>query len=220
MTHYIPSLNKFYHLYLGLRTEEELDSFNDMETEWKRSQPRYSFYDYINMFPEGKSAAKRGLRAKIKSYRSEFADVNTFTDYVQNEMINKMDFKSQPPFKQALTDYCSDWVKRIEKKIKVATFQLSFLEESKYMKEDITPADILRAKEVPIENFYTDKLMICGQRAKGKCPFHIENTSSFTVYLDQNSFYCYGCSFGGSVIDYVMKKEGIEFLSAVKFLLR
>lgn len=39
-----------------------------------------------------------------------------------------------------------------------------------------------------------------GQRFKGCCPFHSEETPSFTVYPDTQSFYCFGCGIGGDVI--------------------
>ena len=38
------------------------------------------------------------------------------------------------------------------------------------------------------------------------CPFHSEETPSFRVYADTQSFYCFGCGAGGSVIDFVMKR--------------
>ena len=34
----------------------------------------------------------------------------------------------------------------------------------------------------------------------GLCPFHSEKTPSFTIYLNNNSFYCFGCHKGGDSI--------------------
>ena len=48
------------------------------------------------------------------------------------------------------------------------------------------------------------------------CPFHSEKTASFTVYADTDSFYCYGCGMGGSVIDFVMKMFNLTNIDAVK----
>lgn len=90
---------------------------------------------------------------------------------------------------------------------------------SKLSRRAITDADIARAKEVPIETLYEGLLRQVGSRLTGKCPFHSERTASFTIYLEQNSWWCYGCSEGGSVVDYVMAMRKCEFLEAVKFLL-
>ena len=44
------------------------------------------------------------------------------------------------------------------------------------------------------------------------CPFHQERTASFKVYED--SFYCFGCHASGSVIDFVMRYFGLDFMGA------
>ena len=50
------------------------------------------------------------------------------------------------------------------------------------------------------------------------CPFHNERTPSFTIYPKTNSFKCFGCGVGGSVIDFVMLIHGIDALEATKML--
>lgn len=40
------------------------------------------------------------------------------------------------------------------------------------------------------------------------CPFHKERSPSFNVYHHQNSFYCYGCGAGSTMIDFVGHKKG------------
>lgn len=39
------------------------------------------------------------------------------------------------------------------------------------------------------------------------CPFHPENTPSFNIYHNQNTFYCYGCGADSSTIDFVIYAE-------------
>ena len=59
-----------------------------------------------------------------------------------------------------------------------------------------------------------------GHEHVGLCPFHDEKTPSFTV-SDQKGFYhCFGCQEHGSVFDFVMKTEGIDFIAAVEQLAR
>lgn len=84
----------------------------------------------------------------------------------------------------------------------------------------ITEDDIARAKEVPIETLYGGKLHRQGNKTVGLCPFHNEKTGSFTIYLDQNTFFCYGCSAGRDSVDFVMKRDGVDFLTAVRTLLK
>ena len=53
----------------------------------------------------------------------------------------------------------------------------------------------------------------------GKCPFHEDKNPSFIVSPEKNLFHCLGCDAGGSVIDLVMKLDGIDFKEAVRKLL-
>ncbi|MDI7237561.1 CHC2 zinc finger domain-containing protein [Leptospira santarosai] len=53
----------------------------------------------------------------------------------------------------------------------------------------------------------------------GKCPFHEDRTPSFIVTPAKNLWHCMGaCKSGGSAIDFVMKREGLEFNEAVETL--
>lgn len=57
-----------------------------------------------------------------------------------------------------------------------------------------------------------------GRNLLGLCPFHSEKTPSFTVYPENQSFYCFGCGAGGSVINFIMKIENLDYVEAVRFL--
>ncbi|MCL1884734.1 MAG: CHC2 zinc finger domain-containing protein [Defluviitaleaceae bacterium] len=50
------------------------------------------------------------------------------------------------------------------------------------------------------------------------CPFHNEKTPSFIVYPKSNSWHCFGCGVGGSVIDFAMKYfDGVALEAAKKY---
>lgn len=50
-----------------------------------------------------------------------------------------------------------------------------------------------------------------------KCPLHSgDNTASFRVYDDQNTWWCYGCGEGGDIIDFVRRIDGLSFPEACK----
>ena len=52
----------------------------------------------------------------------------------------------------------------------------------------------------------------------GLCPFHREKTPSFTVAPDKQIFKCFGCSEGGTAIQFVKKIENLDFKEALEFL--
>jgi len=52
------------------------------------------------------------------------------------------------------------------------------------------------------------------------CPFHNEKTSSFCCYEGERGFFCYGCGKGGDAIDLVRELYQINFVEAVKFIIK
>lgn len=50
-----------------------------------------------------------------------------------------------------------------------------------------------------------------GKTYKTHCPFHEESTPSFTVFPQDNRFYCFGCEESGDVVDYVKKRKGFAY---------
>jgi DNA primase catalytic core len=53
----------------------------------------------------------------------------------------------------------------------------------------------------------------------GHCPFHDDHTPSLVITPSKNLWHCLGaCQTGGSVIDWVMKTQGVSFRHAVELL--
>ncbi len=78
-----------------------------------------------------------------------------------------------------------------------------------------------RAREVSILGLgekYLSGLCRKGRCWMTKCPFHDENTPSFAIYPDTNSYYCFGCMKSGDVITFVREMEGCSFREAVTLL--
>lgn len=57
-----------------------------------------------------------------------------------------------------------------------------------------------------------------GKDYVGLCPFHKEKTPSFHVTPSKNLFNCLGCHVGGSVIDFIMRKDGLSKSEAIAWL--
>jgi len=59
-----------------------------------------------------------------------------------------------------------------------------------------------------------------GQEYVGLCPFHPEKTPSFHISPTKHLFHCFGCGAAGSVVDFVMKQDGLSLQEAIDWLTR
>jgi len=57
-----------------------------------------------------------------------------------------------------------------------------------------------------------------GKDWKGQCPFHDDRSPSFYVVPDKGFYKCFGCGEAGDVFSFLMKRQGMEFLDAVRHL--
>ncbi|MEX0837009.1 MAG: DNA primase [Gemmatimonadota bacterium] len=55
-----------------------------------------------------------------------------------------------------------------------------------------------------------------GREFKANCPFHDERTPSFFVVPDKGFYKCFGCGKSGDVFSFLMEKQGMDFVEAVK----
>ena len=64
------------------------------------------------------------------------------------------------------------------------------------------------------------RLKRAGRNFVGLCPFHNEKTPSFSVNPERGFFHCFGCGAGGTVFNFVMRTEGLNFPEAIESLAR
>ena len=83
-------------------------------------------------------------------------------------------------------------------------------DEINYIKQE---ADLLKV----VESMGVE-MRRAGANWVGRCPFHNENTGSFTVFPRSNHWKCFGCGDSGNAVDFVMKKKGCDFVEAVKYV--
>ena len=76
-----------------------------------------------------------------------------------------------------------------------------------FIKENLQITDVMQFYGVDIKR--TNKAL---------CPLHNEQSPSFTVYPNNNSWHCFGCKAGGSAIHFVMAYYGLNALEAAKKL--
>jgi len=60
------------------------------------------------------------------------------------------------------------------------------------------------------------QLKKAGREYKANCPFHDERTPSFYVVPDKGFYKCFGCGKSGDVFSFVMERQGLDFVEAVK----
>ncbi|MGC6508458.1 MAG: DNA primase [Myxococcota bacterium] len=76
-------------------------------------------------------------------------------------------------------------------------------------------------QRIPIEEVVSQVTTLkpgTGGRLLGLCPFHQEDTPSFTVNPSQGFYYCFGCGEGGDLFRFVMNTQSIDFPTALKQL--
>lgn len=57
-----------------------------------------------------------------------------------------------------------------------------------------------------------------GSQYMGRCPFHEDNSPSFSVNPTDKVYYCFGCQASGDVFSFVMEKEALDFVGAIEHL--
>src|SRR5262249_43694018 len=62
------------------------------------------------------------------------------------------------------------------------------------------------------------KLKKRGKNYLGLCPFHTEKTPSFNVSQERQMYHCFGCGVGGTVFTFVMERDKVSFMEAVRAL--
>lgn len=57
-----------------------------------------------------------------------------------------------------------------------------------------------------------------GKDFLGLCPFHQDKNPSFYVVPSKQIFHCFACKATGNAIDFVMKRDRVEFMEAIRIL--
>lgn len=120
---------------------------------------------------------------------------------------------------QMIIDDIEERKDQARKIIKRLTWEIRSWKGEQLPEGQIGPEQIAAAKRVPIQDFVATKLRKTGGKLWTTCPFHLDKTPSFCIYLNQNTFACYSCNTAGDSIDYIMKSKNLSFIEAVKLLI-
>jgi DNA primase catalytic core len=84
-------------------------------------------------------------------------------------------------------------------------------EELERLKREVSVQRLAEARGIALKKHGAD--------LTGLCPFHEDRSPSLVISPEKNLWHCLGaCQRGGSVIDWVMKAEGVSFRHAVELL--
>jgi len=79
------------------------------------------------------------------------------------------------------------------------------------LKTEVSVERLAEARGIKLERHGTDLI--------GLCPFHEDHAPSLVITPGKNLWHCLGaCRTGGSVIDWLMKIQGVSFRHAVELL--
>ena len=88
-----------------------------------------------------------------------------------------------------------------------------------YVVGEAADIEVDEIKRIPVGNLLETKMKFKSpDREFYRCPLHNETNASFVWYKKNNSWYCFGCCKGGSVIDLYMELNDCDFYKAIKEL--
>lgn len=193
---------------------EFYDYVLDLEKEWRKSLPRLSDKELLQIFRE----AKEIIPEKIAGWEEK-----------RDECFVAIK-KKLALIKHKVSDEFSKWFWREWVKVNDGAELLrveGHIERLKRLlavgrgwkpKGWLTGEQIQQALATPMENLISQPLRKCGKALVGLCPLHNEKHPSFYVYPETNRCWCYGCNQGGDVINFIKLLHGFSFKEAVQYL--
>lgn len=86
---------------------------------------------------------------------------------------------------------------------------MNVLEAADFLKNNLTALDVARMYGMEPKP---------GAGSAIVCPFHGDHDASLHLYPGNRGWHCFGCGAGGTIIDFVMRMDGMAFSTAVHHL--
>ena len=103
--------------------------------------------------------------------------------------------------------YCATTQLKRSQRAKVNIFEFSY-ELIAEIKERVSIADMVDQLNISRKRSGSNRYVLC-------CPFHDEQTPSFMIYIEDDTYHCFGCQAHGDAIDFYQNTLGIEFDEAL-----
>ena len=224
----IPSEGKFFDnfetfkAYIDLK-EAERALIEELIATHPYKSPKLTRQELFEIFPEGRQMTIRIWQIILKQKESQIKDLIEEEQEIMKSIL-KHRRKEDKEFLNIVKEHCIANRKKLQKEYAGLRYRIYLMkneqtsEKAAGSSRETTEAHIMQAKEIPITTLYGEQTRRSGQRLYGLCPFHGEKQASFCIYEDQNKWWCFSCNSGGDIIDFVMKRDSIDFISAVKKL--
>ena len=187
--------------------DDYMDHVDNLRRTWKANQPKQPrAKEWVEMYPEMRSLFNRLILEKTLEIESKRLEINRILAKPTESLMAEL--SRDVILEQGLV---AD-IMRLEKEIR--WFRLGLMVDD-VRQSGLTEDQIQQARDFPVEDLIDTKRvnrMWC-------CPFHEEKSPSFHIYKE-NSWHCFGCqAHGNNAIDFVIKKNNLGFMEAVKFLI-
>jgi len=204
--------------------QEIVNYINNMNT-----KPFYtsslSDTELLSIFPE----AKEIIPEKIQEYEADRKNLITRMKVFHNAINNIADTEQKDKFfiwfwHSYLKYFYAPAVVQIDKHLSRLYRQnrIFYKSDNNYSTIEAKWAEQKeRAKNQSLHDIalpQLEKARQVGNRITACCPFHDDRTPSFTIYINQNTYHCFGCQAHGNVITFKMKIDNLSFKEAVKEL--
>lgn len=198
--------------------ELQNEYFQELEEQWLKSQPRFTDTELVAMFGD-----------TLDTMDDTIAELK----YQRKLLVKEIKRRIEPYAHRDDADayFARFCIKHflIEKLVKIeeSLFRIERLRRKKNQspvrpKKGLTDAEIERARNMPIAQIaelHIGKLRKAGKNYMARCPFHEDNSPSFTLYSDSNKFYCFGCQAKGDVIAFIQRLLQCDFKTAIYSLI-
>lgn len=194
----------------------------ELELEWAH-QTKLSDDEWIKVFSDDSESRKDIIEALAT--KKEF-----YLDLLESQLIFiKKENETKVPYakrqsKYSYIEYLTAQAEKTKQTINSLDFQAEGLKQygkkrNRKKSGEITEEEKQEARRVPLDLLYGERLRKAGKTLVGRCPFHEEKSGSFTIYVDDNRYHCFGCDIDGDSIAFVEEKHNLKFPDAVRFLL-
>ena len=206
-----------------------VDKFINLETDDGQSRENKNWSIYMDEYDTFLRAVISALGTEIGQRQNFSALRNWTTPRLQYALITYHQIIESALFYG--NSYCLEWVlplakeyrAKIEHELESRATPRKLLAGGRTSQKQWLDAKRVREKIDVFEAFhqFIPDLKRGGARiAKGTCPLHSvkgrrERTPSFTVYIDDGGFKCFGCQASGSIFDLVMRLENMDFAHSV-----